>query len=219
MGFSLPPINQQQQVKMYDKSDKQIKARLNDHMQNISDAKNEEVKLATKLNQVNILKDSANYRTEREINLQNFRELLLIFQTAAKNGNGSITREQFKFHFTSLLGRDLNEEQMNHLFMNIAINSNDTIDWNDFSTFMLLRAEGQKRMREAAENQLFEIDPAILHRLPIQTPHKDQIGIILYLNKVKKYVTCGRDGTICYWSDKYKLQRCYKTLQYKRKMK
>lgn len=109
-----------------------------------------------------------------------------------------------------MLGENLTDEQLNHLFMKIDANTDNYIDWDDFSTFMLMRAEGQKKMKEEAENQLFEIEPSILHRIPLPTPHKDLIGIIIFLPHVRKYLTCSRDGTITYWSDRLKVQRTFK---------
>ena len=40
---------------------------------------------------------------------------------------------------------------MSILFMQIDADANQGIDWDEFSTYMLLRAEGQSMMREAEE--------------------------------------------------------------------
>lgn len=89
----------------------------------------------------------------------------------------------------------MSEEQMNILFMQIDSNTDNEIDWNDFSAFMLMRAEGKKSMREAATTQLYEAE-TFYHQIanPQASPHKDLIVRIQFLPVSKRYVTCSREG-------------------------
>jgi hypothetical protein len=73
-----------------------------------------------------------------------------------------------------------------------------------------LRAEGEKTMKEDAETQLFRLDPKQLHRLPLVTLHKDHIGKIVYIPTLKRYLTVGRDGIICYYSEQLKFIRQFR---------
>ncbi|KAI8610964.1 hypothetical protein BC830DRAFT_1143331 [Chytriomyces sp. MP71] len=164
------------------------------------------MKLISKLNKDNILKDKALYRAEREINLNHFRELMTVFQ---ERGNKSMTIDDFKGSFGKVLGEGLNEEQMALLFMKIDANTDNAIDWEEFSTFMLLRAERQSQMQEEAITQLFEV-PNPMNPTPRHiSPHRESIVNVLYLEHNRKYVTCSREGTVCFWSDKFRLQKCY----------
>ncbi|KAJ3130047.1 hypothetical protein HK098_006759 [Nowakowskiella sp. JEL0407] len=168
------------------------------------------VELQSNSTKVNLQKDTASYRAERDITLHGFRDLMTIFQEASE-GEG-LTVDEFKKAFGTVLGNGLTEEQMMILFMKIDANTDNSIDWEEFSTFMLLRAEGQNSMREAEENSLFITDQQTRQHNRIQTPHKDIIKQILWIPSIKKFLTCSRDGMICYWSDKLKIQRVFKTI-------
>jgi hypothetical protein len=117
--------------------------------------------------------------------------------------------EDFKEAFGKVLGQGLTEEQMSLLFMQIDANTDNTVDWEEFSTFMLLRAERQSKMIEEASMQLFEVPPPMIRMPKMQTPHLETIISILFLQGSKRYITCSREGTVCYWSDKLKMQRCF----------
>ncbi|TPX66139.1 hypothetical protein SpCBS45565_g04625 [Spizellomyces sp. 'palustris'] len=171
-------------------------------------AKADTVELQTKTDRVNVLKDRASYRSEREMNLAHFAELMSIFKQASKSGSGKLTMPEFKSAFSVVLGHGLTDDQMSILFMKVDANMDEAVDWDEFSTFMLLRAEGQSVMQEQAETQLFDTESMTTH-FPILTPHKDMIIRILWLGKSQRYLTCSRDGMVCCWSDRLKLQRSF----------
>ncbi|KAJ3311082.1 WD40 repeat domain 95 [Boothiomyces sp. JEL0838] len=131
------------------------------------------IKYHANTDKVNIVKDSATYRAERDMNLSHFKELLSIFQASADRETGMINMEEFKQAFATVLGKGLTEEQMTAMFMKIDANTDNHIDWDDFSTYMLLRAEGQKQMIEAAEMKLFDTSD---RNNRINTKHKEMIG-------------------------------------------
>ncbi|KAJ3082879.1 EF-hand calcium binding domain 8, partial [Rhizoclosmatium hyalinum] len=110
-----------------------------------------QMKYVAKMNKENLLKDKALYRAEREINLNHFRELMNVFQ---QHGSKSMTMKDFKESFGQVLGEGLSEEQMGLLFMKIDANTDNAVDWDEFSTFMLLRAERQTKMLEEASTSL-----------------------------------------------------------------
>ncbi|KAJ3296878.1 hypothetical protein HDU79_005460 [Rhizoclosmatium sp. JEL0117] len=164
-----------------------------------------QMKYVAKMNKENLLKDKALYRAEREINLNHFRELMNVFQ---QHGSKSMTMKDFKESFGQVLGEGLSEEQMGLLFMKIDANTDNAVDWDEFSTFMLLRAERQTKMLEEASTSLFEDNP--MSPTPkIHTPHHESITSILFLEQHRKFVTASREGTVCFWSDKFRLQKCY----------
>ncbi|KAJ3094945.1 hypothetical protein HDU97_007427 [Phlyctochytrium planicorne] len=171
--------------------------------------KKKALELIANTNAINVLKDKATYRTEREMNLTHFRELMYIFQKVSKDGKKAMNMEEFKAAFGMVLGKGLSEEQMAQLFMKIDANTDNTVDWDEFSTFMLLRAERQSMMLEEANTTLFDLPPPMIPVPHHQTPHRESIISVIYLQNQKKYVTCSREGTVCYWSEKIKLQRCF----------
>jgi hypothetical protein len=97
---------------------------------------------------------------------------------------------------------------MRVMFNKIDTNTDDLIDWDDFSEFMLLRAEGQKLMKESDETQLFETSIS----QGLNTPHMDAIMRIHYSTASKRFVTVSRDSTVCYWSESLRLQRVFKSV-------
>ncbi|KAI8818235.1 WD40-repeat-containing domain protein, partial [Fimicolochytrium jonesii] len=157
----------------------------------------------------NTRKDNASYRSEKEMNLADFRELMSLFKTASVNGDGKLKLPEFKQAFASVLGDGLTDNQMGLLFCQVDANMDEAVDWDEFSTFMLLRAEGQSQMREQAETQLFNDQHP---RMLFNSPHKDVVIRIRWLEKVSKYLTCGRDGIVCFWSDRWKIQRSISTV-------
>ncbi|KAJ1340618.1 hypothetical protein BSLG_004712 [Batrachochytrium salamandrivorans] len=165
------------------------------------------IKFHANTNKINVAKDPAVYRADREMNLAHFKELMHIFRSSSNNDTGTMSLEDFKSAFATVLGKDLTTEQLSILFMKIDANTDNAIDWEDFSTYMLLYAEGKKLMLEEAETQLFDTD-APKHVVP--TAHKDVIIRIQYIESQKRYMSCSREGTLCYWNDRLKLQRVYK---------
>jgi Ca2+-binding EF-hand superfamily protein len=127
---------------------------------------------------INLLKETAVYRTEREMNVSSFREMLDIFNDNATE-KGTMDMTNFVSSFKNTMELDVPE--MESLFMKIDTDLNGIISWDDFSNYMLLRAEGEKTMREEEETQLFRLDQTKLHRLPLITLHKDHIGKIVYI--------------------------------------
>lgn len=99
---------------------------------------------------------------------------------------------------------------MRALFNKIDVDTDDRINWDDFSEFMLLRAEGQKQMKEESETQLFVVDG----QAPHPTPHRDFICKIHYSPSARRFVTVSRDSTIAYWSETLRLQRSFKNVGY-----
>ena len=65
--------------------------------------------------------------------------------------------------------------------MKIDSNADNLIDCDDFTSFMLLRSEGQKSMLDEAQSRLFDLDAATI----MPTPHKDFVNRILYLKQFK----------------------------------
>ncbi|KAJ3213522.1 WD40 repeat domain 95 [Dinochytrium kinnereticum] len=147
--------------------------------------KKKALELIANTNAINILKDKATYRTEREMNLTHFRELMHIFQRVSKNGKKSMNMEEFKAAFGLVLGQGLSEDQMAQLFMKIDANTDNTVDWDEFSTFMLLRAERQSMMLEEATTTLFDLPPPLIPVPHHQTPHREGIVSIFYIASAK----------------------------------
>ncbi|KAJ3092125.1 hypothetical protein HK100_007012, partial [Physocladia obscura] len=171
------------------------------------------MKFMANIEKENLAKDKALYRAEREINLHHFRELRNVFQ---KQNRMNI--DEFRATFGKVLDENLSADQMGLLFMQIDANTDDAVDWDEFSTFMLLRDDRKSRMLEEASTTLFDTPansngnnnnnnagpPKI-----IAAPHHDAIVAVLHLTSARRFVTASREGTVCFWSDKFRLQKTY----------
>ncbi|EFJ43836.1 hypothetical protein VOLCADRAFT_96020 [Volvox carteri f. nagariensis] len=94
-------------------------------------------------------------------------------------------------------------EALAKLFMRIDADSDGTINWDEFSTYMLLESQGSARVRE--------FESTVTMQDPVPSPvsdllaHKDAITHITAMklaNGVDRYATCGRDGTVRLWNAK-----------------
>ena len=115
-----------------------------------------------------------------QISLQHIMELREAFDAAKKHKDGALELEEFMDAFGGIIGRDMNDKQINQLFMKIDADSNGSVDWNEFMNYMLLENETLSSMKaehfEYVKSNLE--DPA-----PIKTKycHSDMITCILVL--------------------------------------
>ncbi|ORZ30757.1 WD40-repeat-containing domain protein [Catenaria anguillulae PL171] len=161
-------------------------------------------------NKVNTLKDKALYRFEREMNLAQFKELMMVFQKKASRG-GKLTVEEFKAEFSKILDKDMSEAQITLMLMRIGIRGN-FVSWDAFGNFMLQRAQEQSKQKESEEQETMLFAPA--SRLlpmgkPQATPHREMICNVMYMPTQQRFVTVSRDATVCFWSEQFKLQRSF----------
>ncbi|KAI9190141.1 hypothetical protein H9P43_001574 [Blastocladiella emersonii ATCC 22665] len=162
---------------------------------------------------INTLKDKALYRFEREMNLTQFKELMMVFQEKASRG-GKLTIEEFRNEFAKILQKEMSEEQITLMLMRIGIRGN-FVTWDAFGNFMLQRAQEQSKQKESEEQEtmLFAIASRLLPLgKPQATLHKEMICNIVYLPGQQRFVTVSRDASICYWSEQFKLQRCFNSV-------
>jgi hypothetical protein len=125
------------------------------------------------------------------------------------DGQSAMDMDGFKQAFGKVLGEGLTEEQMGLLFMQVDANTDNRVDWDEFSSFMLLRAERQSKMKEEADIQLFEVPNNMLSFPKIQTRHRDAIVSTIFMQNPNRFITCSREGTVCFWTEKMKLQRIF----------
>lgn len=71
-------------------------------------------------------------------------------------------------------------------------------------------------MQDEANNQLFDIDNGSSFRVsePLSTPHRDNILKINYSPTNKRFLTVSKDGTVCSWSEHFRLLKSFKNVGY-----
>eukprot|EP01136_Pigoraptor_vietnamica_P017476 Opistho-1_new@62676 len=130
------------------------------------------------------------------MNLDHFYQLMDAFQEADTDGSGGLDIDEFREAFGSILGRNLNKDQMTMLFMKIDANSDGTVDWDEFCTYMLLEKKGELEMMEGDTRTIFHVN----NRFRVDSmPSKDVIRKVLFVQKDRKYISVARDGVVCVW--------------------
>ncbi|KAJ3083935.1 WD repeat-containing protein 49, partial [Rhizoclosmatium hyalinum] len=152
---------------------------------------------------------TANFNSDVQqyMNIQHFEQLMQTFH-AHKNEDGSsgFDIDKFREVFGKVLGGNLSYDQMTMLFMKIDANSDGTVDWDEFSTYMMAGSMGE------TEHLINVIDEKI--RKMINGPHKDMIKRIDFVPKERKYVTVSREGIVGIYGLNLKLQKTVDTKKF-----
>jgi len=136
---------------------------------------------------------------EDRINLSQLMDLKAAFDRADTDHGGTLDIDEFLAAFGNVLGKNLTEEQLTHLFMKIDANSDGTVDWDEFTNFMLLENEnaGERNQAEGSAT-LSELDPRNDPN-PKSLHHRDMMDSIMEVPKVERLFTSSRDGTLRVW--------------------
>ncbi|KAI9139143.1 WD40-repeat-containing domain protein [Paraphysoderma sedebokerense] len=139
------------------------------------------------------------------MNIHHFEQLMRIFQEhQSEDGEGGFDIDTVSFRevFGKVLGGNLNFDQMTQLFMKIDANSDGTVSWDEFSTFVMMGGIEQEVGKIVIDERIRKL---------VTSPHKDMIKRIDYIQKERKYMSISRDGTVCLWSPTLKIQRIIST--------
>lgn len=129
------------------------------------------------------------------------------FDAACEPGDdGELDIDVFAEKFAGMLsyeGKD-DEDALRTLFKRIDVNADGQIDWDEFSTFMLLENQGSAKMRET-ETTLVYIKSDLHEKVPDAEVHREPLTRILWLpsgmgNEKDRYITSSKDGTIRFWN-------------------
>ena len=84
--------------------------------------------------------------------------------------------------------------------MKIDANSDGSVDWDEFTNYMLLETQAASDMSDRSFHVRFgETDPRLADPNPKTVHHRDMIQGILPIPKQEKFVTHSRDGTVRVW--------------------
>ena len=153
--------------------------------------------------------DGGGMDVNKQMNLHHFQQLRQIFDEADEDGGGSLDLEEFREAFGTILGEGLTMDQMTMMFMKIDANSDGSVDWDEFCTYMVLEKQAEFEMMEEADSNVFEVEGRFTLSTREQGTHKDMIKTMLYVPKEKKYLTCSKDGMFCWWSENLQLARMF----------
>ena len=137
---------------------------------------------------------------EDRINLHQLMELKAAFDRADTDGGGSLDIQEFLEAFGGVLGKNLSHEQLTHLFMKIDADSNGTIDWDEFTNFMLLENQAASDMSDRSYSERLQETGGPVEPNPKHLHHRDMMDGILQVPKLDRLFTHSRDGTVRVWN-------------------
>ena len=93
------------------------------------------------------------------------------------------------------------DARLRHLFAVIDTNAGDTIDWDEFSTHVLLTAKQLRdKARATAAPSAYQLINPKQKLFDKQTRHNDLITGVVRMKRVDQYATVSRDGTVRAWT-------------------
>eukprot|EP00755_Sulcionema_specki_P020988 Sspe_Gene.12869::Locus_4412_Transcript_1_1_Confidence_1.000_Length_3569::g.12869::m.12869 len=142
------------------------------------------------------------FSLDHQINIDQLRELKKIFHGEGGSGPGELTEAEFIEAFGPILG-NMGDLEIRQLFHRIDANANGVIDWDEFSTYVLLSGE-QKNHDDAAKALYLPPGEAAdrSHGLPSGLPPGHHNGMVtrLLVHRNGMYYTCSKDGTVRVWN-------------------
>ncbi|KAL2911515.1 hypothetical protein HK105_209004 [Polyrhizophydium stewartii] len=137
------------------------------------------------------------------MNIHHFEQLMTLFHNH-HNEDGSSGFDIDKV-FGEVLGGNLTFEHMTQLFMKIDANSDGTVDWDEFSAYMMTVSIETDDPNDILDERRKKI---------VGVPHKDMIVKIDFVQKERKYISVSREGVVCLWSRSLKLNRVINTKEF-----
>ena len=142
----------------------------------------------------------AKHFSRDEIDLDSLRKLQDLF-----GNDGELDEQGFVDAFGSILGDNLSDQQLTHLFMKIDANSDGSVDWDEFTNYMFLDNQDTENTTAVKDDEpstqyksslidFFELSNQMRHC------HKSQVVALLHLDKHNMLLSAGRDGVVRLWS-------------------
>lgn len=137
-----------------------------------------------------------------EIDLDSLRKLKDLF-----GKDGELDQDAFVEAFGEILGDNLTELQLTHLFMKIDANSDGSVDWDEFLNYMFLEnqdiaddGDGDGKQEDDPTAQFFPASYDIFEiNNGIKKFHKDQLSSLIYIEKTNQLLSASQDGMVRFW--------------------
>jgi WD repeat-containing protein 49 len=123
-----------------------------------------------------------------------------------EEGESDVDQATFRAILHSILGDLLSDDQLNLMFMRIDANSDGTLSWDEFSSYMMSRSSE----KVASSHQICDV--RLRHN--VRTQHQEVIVLVDYVVRERRYVTVSKDGMVCLWDQNLAIQRVMDTKDY-----
>jgi len=125
------------------------------------------------------------------INARDLEKLKVLFDKNEKEGCDGLDLNEFINVISKVMGSDTDEKIFTQLFMKIDANSDGSVDWDEFTNFLLSENQGIDQMGKDSQAD-FIITP-----MPVSPePHRDMITTVCSVDKNQMYYTGSRDGCV-----------------------
>ncbi|KAI8996010.1 WD40-repeat-containing domain protein [Gaertneriomyces semiglobifer] len=140
-----------------------------------------------------------NMDVQQYLNMSHYEQLMVMFQEHRnEDGSAGFDIDKFREVFSTVVGDNLTHDQMTMLFMKIDANSDGTVDWDEFTSYMVMGSLEDKETHSVFDDRV---------KRHFGSPHRDVIKRVEYIPKERKYISISREGTISLWSNSLRLQR------------
>ncbi|KAL3142584.1 hypothetical protein ABBQ38_002902 [Trebouxia sp. C0009 RCD-2024] len=146
------------------------------------------------------------------LNLERLLKAKEVFAKADRDKGGSLDVNEFAVAFKGVLSTDEGDgpDALRRLFARIDANADGTVDWREFSTYILLENDSAASLRGGEESTTYG-HPTEPGDPTGQNRHNHMITSIINLpakgHLKERYVTTGKDGTFRFWQAK-DLEHC-----------
>ena len=140
------------------------------------------------------------WHPDEPMTLVAFRELKAAFDAADEDGGGELDVDEFVATFRRIVP-DATRSELRALFAKIDTNSSETVDWDEFSSYVLLAEDANERMRGDRGGATYAPPDRSMRALfDNRTRHKDLMTRVTRLPKTDQYASVSRDGTLRVWN-------------------
>ena len=134
--------------------------------------------------------------TLTSLSLHDLCRMRIAFEKADEDGSGALDQQEFVDAFLPVLDADPGDVHL--LFMRIDADSDGTVTWEEFLSYVLSQDEGKLQIAAESSRQLFDYPGFSDSALQIHG-HKDSAGGLLHLEDADKYISFSRKGEMMLW--------------------
>ena len=151
------------------------------------------------------------YQAFEELSTVEVLELVRKIFESRQGTEGMLTEDDFVSELRENLRKvnfQIEENFLRRLFARVDVNADGSINWNEFSEFLLVENQAASEAKDISrvkykekKNLAKEITGNNI-KVALRGDHLDMISRIIVMKGGNNYITCGRDGMIKTWSSK-----------------
>ncbi|XP_014668843.1 PREDICTED: WD repeat-containing protein on Y chromosome-like [Priapulus caudatus] len=154
-------------------------------------------------------RESQSARLEDQMNNDHLIKLQNMFEEADEDGGGGLDIDEFRGAMRKTMGGNVDDHELDILFMKVDTNCDGTVDWDEYLSYMLLEYQEKDTMTTMAQGKPFP-NPATLYA----STHKDIITSIAFIptlsnrqcnavdgidQTVGRYASLSKEGAVNFW--------------------